>query len=79
MKWDLPMKKSFKTQRQSNYIHKLTACDKYTHSIVAKVITLAIEECSKQGEVLESLINKGPNHDFVVETISFKSEIKFDH
>ena len=60
--------KSFIRQRQSNYIHKLMARDNYANSIVAKVITLAIEERTKSGEVLKNLIDKGPNHDFVAES-----------
>ena len=56
--------KSYIRQRQTVFLHKLLARPSYADSIVAKVISLAMEARTKAGLVIRSLLDAGQDFDY---------------
>jgi hypothetical protein len=59
--------KSHVRQKQSRFLHKVMSRDGYQDSILAKVITLAVNERTRSGMLLKSFMDEGPNYDFITE------------
>ena len=60
--------KSFVRQRQFNFVHKLMSRDNFEDSIVGKVIADAISKGTTAGRLLKTLIDKGPDYNFIRES-----------
>jgi hypothetical protein len=62
--------KSYIRQRQSKFLHKLISHSEYGESIVAKVIKMAMDRRTSSGKLLRTLLDNGPNHDYVGECLN---------
>ena len=56
--------KSYVRQRQANFLHKLKAGAGYNNSIIAKVITMAIDSHTSSGKLLKVILENGPSYDY---------------
>ena len=66
--------KSIITQRQSNFLHKLKSRENFGNTYLGKVVDLAIESKFSAGQMLQKILDLGPNHDYVSNCLNSTKE-----
>ena len=61
--------KAYILQKQCKFIHKLTKRVDYANSYIEKIVAMAIDSKCPAGKCLKTLLEKGPNHDYVKESL----------